>query len=100
MENNSILFNGLNEGTNETDSPTCPTRDNTPKQARKKRSKETPKGIGVKPKTSLYLPAEKMHALRVHCAEEDVKITTFVEIAIDEKIKSDLRKRKNQDVKE
>lgn len=94
MEDNSILFNGLNdEGTNETNSPTCPTKDN--KQARKKRSKEVPKRIGVKPKTSLYLPAEKMHALRVHCAEEDVKITTFVEIAIDEKIKSDLRKRKN-----
>lgn len=100
MEDNSILFNGLSGDTRETDSPTCPHKDNIPKQARKKRTKEPPKGIVIKPKTSLYLTAEKMHALRVHCAEEDLKITTFVEIAIDEKIKSDLRKRKNQDVKE
>lgn len=53
-----------------------------------------------KPKTSLYLPADKMHALRVHCAEEEIKITTFVEKAIDAQIKSDLKKRKCLDVKE
>lgn len=59
------------------------------------------KGIqDPKPKTSLYLPADKMHALRVHCAEEEVKITAFVEKAIDAQIKSDLKKRKGFDAKE
>lgn len=53
-----------------------------------------------KPKTSLYLPADKMHALRVHCAEEEIKITVFVEKAIDAQIKSDLKKRKSFDAKE
>ena len=33
-----------------------------------------------KPKTSLYLPADKMHALRVHCAEEEIKITAADDI--------------------
>lgn len=47
----------------------------------------------AKRKTSLYLSPEKLKELKVLCAEMEVSMTTFIEEAIDSKMKSEYRKR-------
>lgn len=44
-------------------------------------------------KTSLYLAPEQLRALKIHCAEEGIPMTLFIEEAIVAKMKNDRRKR-------
>ena len=102
--NQKIMFGGLCQSEKETikqilgpkASKNDDGSDNTDKKVIKRGRPPKVSNIAhkAKPKTSLYLPPEKMHRLRVHCAEENIKMTDFIEKAIDAQIKSDLRKRK------
>lgn len=62
------------------------------KTAKSKRKNETIDQVAKK-KTSLYLPPEKYKALKVLCAEMEITVTTFIEDAVDAKMKSESRKR-------
>lgn len=59
----------------------------------KSMSKKETSELSPKKKTSLYLPPEKYKALKVLCAEMEVTVTTFIEDAVDAKMKSESRKR-------
>lgn len=59
----------------------------------KSMSKKEASELSPKKKTSLYLPPEKYKALKVLCAEMEVTVTTFIEDAVDAKMKSESRKR-------
>lgn len=69
--------------------PSSPSKE---KSTKPKRKDETINQVAKK-KTSLYLPPEKYKALKVLCAEMDISMTTFIEEAIDSKMKSEYRKR-------
>lgn len=63
------------------------TRTTKTKQAKEQSAPQT------KRKTSLYLSPEKFKNLKILCAEMETSMTTFIEDAIDAKMKSEYRKR-------
>lgn len=102
--NKKALFPGICEDEDSRNSltsiigeePFCPetvtSESQRPKTTRSKNKKEqsVPQ---KKRKTSLYLSPEKLRNLKVLCAEMDISMTTFIEDAIDSKMKSEYRKR-------
>lgn len=69
------------------------TSENHKLRSAKSRCKKNQSATQTKRKTSLYLSPEKLKELKVLCAEIEISMTTFIEDAIDSKMKSEYRKR-------
>lgn len=102
--NKKALFPGICEDEDSRNSltsiigeePFCPetvTSESHKLRSAKSRCKKNQSATQTKRKTSLYLSPEKLKELKVLCAEIEISMTTFIEEAIDSKMKSEFRKR-------